>query len=71
MFSPVLVDKYVTFAYAAAAGHCFFCSRCPLVVISDSEKYFEMGFSVSPGHVAKDPYLIAWIRVRLVGQHRI
>ena len=71
MFSSALVDKCVAFASAAAAGHCFFWSRCPLVVISDSGKYFEMSFSVSPGHVAKDPYLIAWNRVCLVGQHRI
>ena len=67
MFSSALVDKCVAFASAAAAGHCFFWSRCPLVVISDCGKYFEMSFSVSPGHVEKDQSLISWSSVRLVG----
>ena len=71
MFSPALVDKGVTFASAAAAGHCFFWFRCPFAVISDSGRYFEISFSMSPGHVEKDPSLIAWSRVRLVGHQRI
>ena len=71
MFSPELVDKGVTFAAAAAAGRCFCWSRCPFAVIYDSERYFDISFSVSPGHVEKDPSLIAWSRVRLVGQQRI
>ena len=71
MFSPDLVDKGVTFAAAAAAGRCFFWSMCHFSVISDSGRYFEISFSVSPGHVEKDPSLIAWSRVRLVGQKRI
>ena len=69
--SPDLVGKGVTFSADAAAG-CSFCwSRCPFDVIYDSGKYFEISFSVSPRHVEKDPSLIAWIRVRLVGQKRI
>ena len=71
MFSPDLLDKGVSFAAAAAAGRCFLCSRRPFAVISDSGKYFEISFSVSPGHVEKDPSSIAWSRVRLVGQQRI
>ena len=71
MFSPDLVDKGVTFDSAAAAGRCFFWSRFPFSVISDSGRYLEIGLSVSPGHVEKDPSLIAWSRVRLVGQQRI
>ena len=71
MFSPDLVDKGVTFAASAAAGRCFCWSRCPFDVISDSGRYFEIILSVSPGHVEKDPSLIAWSRVRLVGQQRI
>ena len=71
MFSHDFVDKGVTFAAAAAAGRCFCCSRCPFDVISDYGRYFEISFYVSPGHVEKDPSLIACIRVRLVGQHRI
>ena len=71
MFSPDLVDKGVTFAAAAAAGRCFCWSRCPFAVISDSGRYFEISFSVSPGHIDKDPSLISWSRVRLVGQQRI
>ena len=71
MLSPALVDKGVTFAAADAAG-CSFCwSRCPFAAISDSGRYFEISFSVSHGHVEKDPSLIAWSRVRLVGQQRI
>ena len=71
MFSTGLVDKGVTFAAAAAAGSCFCWSGCPFAVISDSGRYFEISFSVSPSHVEKDPSFIAWSRVRLVGQHRI
>ena len=71
MFSPALVDKGVTFASASAAGRCVFWSRCPFDVISDSGRYFEIGLSVIPGHVEKDPSLIAWSRVCLVGQQRI
>ena len=71
MFYPSLVDKGVTFAAAAAAGRCFCWSRRYFAVISDSGRYFEISFSVSHGHVEKDPYLIAWSRVRLVGQQRI
>ena len=71
MFSPDLADKGVTFAAAAADGRCFFWSRCPFDVISDSGRYFEISFSLSPGHVEKDPSLIDWSRVRLVGLHRI
>ena len=59
MFSPDLVDKGVTFVAAAADSHCFFWSRCPFDVISDSGRYFEISFSVSPGHVEKDPSLIS------------
>ena len=72
MFYPSLVDKCVTFAAAAAAAGCCFCYfRCPFAVISDSGRYFEIRFSVSPYHVEKDLSLIAWSRVRLVGQQRI
>ena len=71
MLSPALMDKGVTFADAAAAGSCFCWSRCPFAVISDSGRYFAISFYVSPDHVDKDPSLIAWIRVRLVGQQRI
>ena len=71
MFSPDLVDKGVTFAAAAAAGHCFCWFRCIFAVISDSGGYFEIGFSVSPGRIEKDQSLITWIRVRLVGHQRI
>ena len=75
MLSPDLVDKGVTFAADdsadAAAGHFLCWSRCPFYVISDSGINFEISFSISPGHVEKDPSLIAWIRVRLVGKQRI
>ena len=71
MFSPNLVYKGVIFVVADVVGRCFFWSRCPLAVIYDSERYFDMSFSVSPGYVAKYPSLIAWIRVRLVGQQMI
>ena len=71
MFSPDLVDKGVTFSAAAAAGRCFYWSRCPFSVISDSGRYLEISFSMSPGHVDKDTSLIAWSRVSLVGQQRI
>ena len=71
MFSPALVDKGVTFSDATAGGCCLCWYRCPFAVISDSGRYFEISFSVSPVHVEKDPSLIAWIRVRLVGQQRI
>ena len=71
MFSPDLVDKGVTFSAAAAAGRCFCWSRCPFAVISDSGRYFEIIFSVSPGHVEKDLSLIVWSRVCLVGQQRV
>ena len=71
MFSPDLVDKGVTFSAAAAAGRCFCWSRCPFAVISNSGRYFEISFSVSPGHVEKYPSLVDWSRVRLVGQQRV
>ena len=67
MLYPALVDKCVTFAAVADAGRCFCWSRFPFAVISDSGRYFEMSFSVNPDHVEKDPSLIAWSRVRLVG----
>ena len=71
MFSPVFLGKGATFSAAAAAG-CLSCwSRCPLAVISDSGRYFEMSLSVSPGHVAKDTSLISWRRVHFFGQKRI
>ena len=66
MFYPILVDKGVKVAAASAAGCCFCWYNLPLAVIYDSGIYFEMSFYVIPGHVAKDPYLIAWIRVSLV-----
>ena len=68
MFSPELVDTGVTFSAAADADRCLCWSRCPFAVISDSGRYFEIRLSVSPGHIEKDPSLIAWSRVRLVGQ---
>ena len=71
MFLPSLVDTFVTFASDSAAGNYFCWSRCPLVVISDSGRYFEMSFSVSPGHVVEDPSLIYWSRVILVWHQRI
>ena len=71
MFSPYLVDKVVTFSADAAAGSCFLWSRCHFSVISDFGRYFEISFSVSPGHVEKDPSLISWSRVRLVVYQRI
>ena len=71
MFYPALVDKCVTFSSTDASGCCFFWSKYPLSMISDSVRYFEISFSVGPGHVAKDPYLIAWSRVYLVGQQSI
>ena len=71
MFSPALADTGVTFAAAAAAGCCFCWSSCHFALISNSGRYFEMIHPVSPGHVEKDPYFIAWSRVRLVGQQRI
>ena len=71
MFSPVLVDKDVTFSADAAAGRCFCWSRCPFSMISDSRRHFENSFSVNPGHVEKDPSLVFWSRVRLVGQQMI
>ena len=40
-------------------------------VISDSVRYFEISFSMSPGHVEKYSSLIDWSRVSLVGQKRI
>ena len=55
MLFPSLVSLGDTFAAAAAAGHLFCCSRCPLDVIYYSVRYFEMRFSMSPGHVAKYP----------------
>ena len=71
MFYPGLVDKDVKFSDSASAGRCFFWSRCPFSVISDSGRYFEIRFYVSPVHVDKDTSLISWSRVRLVGQQRI
>ena len=71
MLSATLVDKGVSFAAVDAAGRCFFWSRCLVSVISDSRRFFEISLSVGPGHVEKDPSLIAWIRVRLIGQQRI
>ena len=71
MFSPALVDKGVTFAAAASAGRFFCWYRCLFAVISYSGGYFEISFSVGPVHVEKDPFLIAWSRVRLVGKQSI
>ena len=71
MLSPDLVDKCVTFADSATTGRCSFCSMCPFAAISDSGRYFEISVSASPVHIEKDPYLIAWSRVRLVGQQKI
>ena len=71
VFSPALVDNCVIFAAATDAG-CFLCwYRCPLDVIHDSGRYFEMSFSVIPGHVAKYPFLIACSRVCFLMQQRI
>ena len=71
MFSPYLVDKGVTFDSDDAAGRCLCWYRCPFALICDYGRYFEISFSVSPGHVEKDTSLISWSRVRLVGQQRI
>ena len=71
MFSPALVDKYVTFTATDSTGRCFWWYRFPFFVISDSGRYFEISFSVSPGDIEKDPSLVSWSRVRLVGQQRI
>ena len=71
MFSLALVDTCVTFSAASAAGRCFCWSRCHFAVIYYSGRYFEIIFSVSPGHVDNDPSLISWSRVRLVGQQMI
>ena len=71
MLSHSLLDKGVTFASAAAYCRFLCWYRCSFSVIYDSVRYFEISFSVSYGHVEKDSYLIAWIRVRLVGQHKI
>ena len=62
MFCPALVEKGVKFAAAAAAGCCFCWSRCPFAGIYEYGRYFEISFSVSPGHVEKNPSLIAWSR---------
>ena len=64
MFSPGLANKSVTFAANSAAGSCFCWYRCPFAVIYDSGRYFEISFSVSPGHVEKYPYLIGNFPVR-------
>ena len=71
VLSCALVNKGVTFSADDAAGSCLCCYRCPFAVISDSGIYFEISFSLSPGHVEKDPSLIAWRRVRLVRQQKI
>ena len=71
MFSSALVYKGVTFAAVAAAGCYFFWYRFPFDVIPDYGRYFEIGFSMIPVHVEKDPSLIAWSRVSLFGQQRI
>ena len=71
VLSPSLVDKGAIFSAAADVGNFFWWSRWTLAVIYDSGRYFEISFSVSPGHVVKDPYLISWSRARLFGQHRI
>ena len=68
MFSPALVDKVVTFADPDTTGDFFCWFWCPLAVIYDSGIYFDIIFSVIPGYVTKDPYLILWSRVRLDGQ---
>ena len=46
-------------------------SRSNVAMISDSMRYFEIILSLSPGHVEKDPSLIAWSMVCLVGQQKI
>ena len=71
MFSHALVDKGVTFAndFYACCGFC--CTWCPLDVIYDYGKYFEMSFSVITGYFAMDPSLIARSSLCLVGHQRI
>ena len=71
MFSSSLVAIGVTFAAADPAGRCFYWSRFPLTVISDYGRYLEIIFYLSPGHGAKDPSSIVWIRVRFGGKQRI
>ena len=43
-------------------------SRCPSVVASDLGKYCLMASTVTPGHVLKWPFLMAWIQVLVVGE---
>ena len=38
-----------------------------MAVISDSGIFFQIIFSVSPGHVSKDLSLISWSRVCFLG----
>ena len=71
VLSPALLDKGVTFSAASVSSCYCCCSRCPFAVISDSGRYFEISFFVSPGHVEKDLSLIVWSRVCLVGQQRV
>ena len=71
LFSPALVDISVTFAAASATGRCFCWSRCRLAAISDYGRCFLTSLAVSPGHVAKDPSLIPWVRVCFVRHQMI
>ena len=63
-----LVAIGVTFTASDSTGRCSCWSRGPLAVIHDSVICFVIIFSVSTGHVAKYPLLIAWSRVYFVGQ---
>ena len=71
VFSPVFVVIGITFAAAYYTDRCLCWYRCPLYVISDSGRYFEISFAVSPGHVAKDPSFISWIMVSFVRHQSI
>ena len=42
-----------------------------MAMIYDSGRYFEMIFAVITVHIAKDSSLVAWSRVRFVGQKMI
>ena len=63
---------WINVSYLHSAAGCFLCwSSCPLDMISDYGRYFEISLSVGPGRVAKDSSLLAWSMVRLIGQLRI
>ena len=63
VFFLALVALGVTFASDAATDSCFCWSSWPLLVISDSGRYFVIRFFVRPGHVDKYPSFIACSRV--------